>query len=286
MSRETNEEKDFSEDIDRVLAGQEVKAGEDVSDDYSTALQFAQKLKGLGDAPSPVFKNQLRRRLLLKLAGHEAERRKEERASFWEALRKLVPRSPVWRTATVTVVVAVLAVIVVWGTGIFTQAPGQWAEKGTAPAMVPTPVPAPLPTAPEGPPVAMLDSGGVLKLEPVPAETKAYLLGEEVKIELVFRNAGSESIEVAPFPPAIQISQADTGEVVRSFAPGVESVGISASGTLTYTLVWNQLDDSDQPVEPGRYSVIVGNVTTREANEPEEAQLDFGTVTELIIQSP
>ena len=127
MGREINEEKEFSEKIDRILAGQKVEAGEDVSEDFRAAIQFAQKLEELRDEPLPVFKEQLKRRLLLKLAEKEAaaKEQKDKRASFWEALRNLVPRSPVWRTATATVTVAVLAVIVFWGSGVFVQAPEQ-----------------------------------------------------------------------------------------------------------------------------------------------------------------
>ena len=283
MSREINEEKEFSENIDRLLAGQEVEVGEDVSEDFRTAIQFAQKLEELRDESSPVFKDQLRRRLLLKLAEKEAaaEEQKEKRASFWEALRNLVPRSPVWRTATATVAVAVLAAVVFWGSGIFIQAPEQTAERGPAPAMAPAPK-----VTPEGPPVAMLDSGDILNLEPLLEETNVYLLGEEVRIDLVFRNTSSEAIIVAPFPPAIQINRSDTGETVRSFAQGSESAKISASGTLNYTLAWNQLDDRGQQVEPGRYSILVSDVTIQKGTEPREVQAGFEPVIELIIQSP
>ena len=41
MAREINEEKEFSENVDRLLAGQEVEAGEDMSEDYRTAIHFA-----------------------------------------------------------------------------------------------------------------------------------------------------------------------------------------------------------------------------------------------------
>ena len=283
MGRGINEEKEFSENIDRLLAGRDIEAGEDVSEDFRSAIQFAQKLEELRDESLPAFKDQLRRRLLLKLAEKEAaaEEQKEKRASFWEALRNLVPRSPVWRTATATVAVAVMAAVVFWGSGIFVQAPEQTAERGPAPATAPAPK-----VAPEGPPVAMLDSGAILNLEPVVEETNVYMTGEEIIIDLVFTNTGSESIIVPSFPPVIQISRADTGAVVRSFAQGSESAEISASGMLDYTLVWDQLDDSGNQVEPGRYSIIVGDVSIQRGTEPREAQAGFGPVTEVIIQSP
>jgi hypothetical protein len=281
MGREINEEQEFAENIDRLLAGHDVEAGEDVGEDYRTALQFAQKLKGLRDEPSPVFKNQLGRRLLSKIAEQEAERQREKKTSFGGLMGRLVPRSPVWRTATATVVVAVLAIAVFWGSGLFIQAPEQRAERSPAPAMAPAPK-----VAPRQPPVAMFDSGEVLNLEPAPEEAKVYLLGEEVKTDLVFRNASSESIIVAPFPPAIQINLADTGAVVRSFPRGGESAEMAASGTLNYTLVWDQRDDHGKQVEPGRYLILVSNVTLRKGTESQEAQIGFEPVIELIIQPP
>ncbi|MFH1296380.1 MAG: hypothetical protein ABIJ04_03800 [Bacteroidota bacterium] len=72
MGREINDEKEFSEQIDRLLTGQEVDVGEEAGEDFRTAIQFAQKLNGLGDEPSTAFKDQLRRRLLLNLAEKEA----------------------------------------------------------------------------------------------------------------------------------------------------------------------------------------------------------------------
>ena len=283
MGREINDDKEFSEQIDRLLAGQEVEVGEDVSEDFRTAIQFANKLKRLGDQPSPVFKDQLRRRLLLEMAEKEAtaEAKKVRRTSFWEVLINLVPRSPIWRTATATVAVAVLAAVVFWGSGIFIQAPEQTSEGGSAPATAPAPK-----VTPEGPPVAMLDSGAVLNLEPVVEETKVYITGEEIKIDLVFSNITSESVTVPSFPPVIQISRADTGVVVRSFEHGTERAELISSAKLGYTLVWDQLDDGGKQVEPGRYLIIVGDVSIQKGAEPREAQAGFGPVTEVIIQSP
>ena len=125
MSRGTDEEKKFLEDVRRLLAGEEVKAGEDMSEDYRTAINFAQRLAELRAEPSPQFKDQLKQRLLLQLTRQEVEaaRKKERSVSFWEFLRSLVPQSPVWRTAAATLVVILVTVGVLWRTGMFTQPP-------------------------------------------------------------------------------------------------------------------------------------------------------------------
>ena len=53
----------------------------------------------------------------------EAARKEERGISFWEFLGNLVPRSPVWRTVTATLVVVLVTVSVLWRTGMFSQAP-------------------------------------------------------------------------------------------------------------------------------------------------------------------
>jgi hypothetical protein len=273
MGKETKEEREFSENIERLLAGEEVKAGEDMGEEYRTAINFAQKLIELRDEPSPHFKDRLKRQLLSKLAEQEAEAtRKKERANrFWEALRNLVPQNPVWRTATATVVVAVLVIVVLWGSGTFTQAPEQLVEREPVTEMA----------SPTG---KALTTSEVL--EATVSEAVVAPFGEEVKIELVFRNVSSESVEVTPFPPAIQITQAESGEVIRSLAEGNERREISPSGALNFTLVWDQLDDNRKQVVPGRYSLSIIDVTIYKATEPKETHLDFRPLTDITIQSP
>jgi hypothetical protein len=63
-----NEMERFAQDIDRILAGEEVQASEAASDDYRTTLEFARKLAGLRYAPSPSFQAQLKARLLQRLS--------------------------------------------------------------------------------------------------------------------------------------------------------------------------------------------------------------------------
>ncbi len=84
MGKETDREREFSENIDRLLAGEEVTAGKDMDEDYQTAIDFSKKLIESRVDPSPHFKAQLKQRLLLKLAQQEAETaRQKERATLW-----------------------------------------------------------------------------------------------------------------------------------------------------------------------------------------------------------
>ena len=53
MSKKINEEKDFLEKVDRLLAGEEIEAGKDISEDYRSAINFAQKIIESRADPSP-----------------------------------------------------------------------------------------------------------------------------------------------------------------------------------------------------------------------------------------
>jgi hypothetical protein len=125
MTRERDEEKEFIENIERLLAGEEVTVGKDMSEEYRTAFDFARKLTESRADPSPLFKQQLKDRLLLQLTEREMEARQKVRlGSIWEFLENLVPRSPVWRTAAATLVIVLVTVGVLWRTGMFGQEPG------------------------------------------------------------------------------------------------------------------------------------------------------------------
>jgi hypothetical protein len=132
MGKESNEEKQFSEDVDRLLAGQEVEGGKDAGEDYRAAINFAKKLTGFHADPSPHFKAKLKERLLLELAKQEADARQKAKGNrFWEGLKNLLPREAVWRNATATAVLMLVAVGVLWGTGVFT--PSVTPEREPAP---------------------------------------------------------------------------------------------------------------------------------------------------------
>ncbi len=275
MGREADMEKEFLENIDRMLAGEEVKIGADVSDDYRMVLDFAQTLVRLRVIPSPSFKAQLKERLLLKLSKAEATSGAEKN---WlrEGLRRLVPHTIMWRAVTATALVIILAAVgVLWQWGGFTQPlpPMPLAPKG-----VPTPMPAP-------PPRPWLEIEAI-PLSPI-AYAPAFSLREEVKIEFVFKNVSSEPISVAPFPPEIEITRPRTDEVVRSFAEGSEQLDISPVETVEYTLVWDQKDNNGRQVVPGWYYVnVVKDIIVTKATAPTTTGISFGTMTKLLIQFP
>jgi hypothetical protein len=270
VGKRTEEERRFSENIDRLLAGEKARIGEDMDEEQRTAIDLARKLIEFRDTPSPHFKDHLKRQLLLKLAEQEGVARRERQRTnrFRKALGNLIPQNPAWRAAIATVAVAVLAVIVLWGSGTLTPTPQQ---NGQLMEMAPTLGKSF--TAPE-------------VIEITASEMTLAPFGDSFKVDLTFRNVSPESVEVAPFPPAFQITMADSGGVIRSLEAGNERREILPSGTLAFTLVWDQRDDNGKQAAPGRYSIAIIDFTVYQAAAPEGTHLPFTLVTEIVIQSP
>ena len=287
MGKRTNEERDFAENIDRLLAGEEPADTKGLSEDHRTALNFARKLTESRVDPSPTFQAQLKERLLSRLAQEEAK----TAFSFWEFLRNLVPQSPAWRTATVTIVMVLIAVSVLWRTGMFTQAPLledlAVEEAGTVERAAPVAAPE-MAAAPPG--IEIEEEAIVtfslppLQLTTLQSEPLVYSPGDIITLDLMFQNTTAEPITITPFPPAIHIIHSDSLTPIRSLTEGTESLELAPSATMNYTLVWNQEDNSGEQVAPGWYSVLVGNVTTYKGTEPSETPQSFDPVINLLIQ--
>ncbi|HEY92020.1 MAG TPA: hypothetical protein G4O07_09340, partial [Dehalococcoidia bacterium] len=121
MRKHRKDEQEFLENIDRLIAGEEVSISDDADDDLRASIEFSRRLSGIHSGPSSEFKERLKSRLLMKLTEQEvAARQKVEKNRFWDILGKLIPQSPVWRTATVTAVMLIAVVSVLWRTGLFT----------------------------------------------------------------------------------------------------------------------------------------------------------------------
>jgi len=261
------DEKEFLENLDRLLVGEEVTAAEDMSEDCRTAIEFSKKLIECRAHPSPSFKAKLKQRLLQKLAEQEAEARQKEKVNwFREGLRNLFPRRLAWQYATAMVTVLMLVFAIVLSSTVFAPSP-----------VVEEPV-----NGDEGPTIGMPEQN-LLGLEAIPQEIVISLAEEVVEIELVFQNISSESLTVTSFPPSIEIIRIDDGEVVRNLEAGGVGVEILQSESVTYTLVWDLRDNSGEKVLPGWYSINVNNVTLSKAGEPTEIHQGFGAVAQLLV---
>ena len=275
MTTRDNEERQFSEDIERLLRGEEPM--ERLSDaDYAETVLFARRLVELRQEPDEEFAGRLRRNLLTEMAARDAQ---AGEAGSW--FTRLFAR-PGLRLAMVSTFVVLAAVGLVWRAGLLPPAVPQ-AGDATPPSMLTTPS-APAVTATNAPEMARGQDGAADKSAVGPAPSAptvgpvtvtVYVAptnasGEDVSIALVFRNAGPDGYTLAPFPPGIVIREIATGRVVRTFSAGDYTGVISAMESLQYTVVWNQEDDSGRQVQPGRYQIDAEIV---------EARLEKGDLT-------
>jgi hypothetical protein len=232
MDEKEREEKRFAEDVDRLLGGGEVTAGGATGEDeYRSNIDFARKMIECRAEPSPAFQQALKQRLLSKLVEQDVAegQRRAERVSFWDRVRTLVPRSPAWRVAAVTVAVAVLATVGVWRLGLLSPSEGPIVT-------LPGPV---------GPSVAV--EGRAV------ADKASYASGERISVQLTFKNVTAGPLSM-PFPPGITVVNA-IEEPVKTFGGGQDIKTIAPGESVSYDLTWDQRDDAGNRVTPGDYQV-------------------------------
>jgi hypothetical protein len=119
MKKDKSTEKQFLEYLDRLLAGEPITVGDELSDEARSALELARKMLAFREEPSEEFRADLRDRLLRQIAEKQAAAYPSpEREGFWERVANLLPPRPVLvAVASTAAVVLLLFIGVVWFTG-------------------------------------------------------------------------------------------------------------------------------------------------------------------------
>jgi len=125
MKKDKSTEKQFLEYLDRLLAGEEISLGDEVSDDLRSALEHARKMLAFREEPSAAFRADLRNRLLRQIAEKQAAAYPTiRREGFWERMENLFPQRAIMIAVASTALVVLLAFIsIVWYSGRSSQAP-------------------------------------------------------------------------------------------------------------------------------------------------------------------
>ncbi|MBI2853104.1 MAG: hypothetical protein HYX84_08445 [Chloroflexi bacterium] len=282
MVREDGMEREFSEYLDSILRGEDVTIGDEASGELREAIDFARRLAALQSPPSDAFKEDLRRRLMDKLA--EQERRASEAGEgrrFW-GMRS-------WLQIVTTAAVVVLAAVgLFWYVNEFTGAP----------ASIPVPSPTPTPAAPRPPAPTPAPAAPAPTPTPTPTpapapappfETKvipqeaSYLPGESVDITLSFTNTSSESIIIAQWPPEIRVTpRLDFDRALLSVAGGTQPMEVAPNGTVSIDFSWDQKDGEGNQVPPGWYNILFRDISVRQG----DSTYGFNPGARVLIQYP
>jgi hypothetical protein len=116
MGRIDKTEKEFTKDIDRLLAGEKISDDEQMSDEYRFNMEIAGRMLDCRSEPSDAYKKELKSRLLVKL--HEKERASviARKPSFWDNwLSNLFPRQNAWKLVPAHIAIAVISLLAIWG---------------------------------------------------------------------------------------------------------------------------------------------------------------------------
>ena len=290
MDSEKDKEKLFSEQIDRLLAGQESKTDQQIGDDLRSALDFAQKMAALRPQPSARFESILKDRLLRRLEEQEAGKAVKEKQGWFNWLRQ-----PAWQAATALLVILII-LGAAWAAGVFnprepvivsvpttvpaatTTRPAATTSTATAPAATTPATTQPATVKPTATSAPTTIPGILLQAEGN-TNKPAYVSGEDVKIEITLRNVSSQPLSIEQFPPILSLMQAETRQPVYTFRAGTDSRTLAPNATATYAVNWNQLDFKGQPVPYGGYYLELEDLDS----QGQAIQLNFTRTVSFII---
>jgi hypothetical protein len=207
----------FSENVDRILAGQRPEFSPRMEEDLRTALEFTAQMADMEPRPRPGFEAALQEKLRRQLV--ELEEKSRTQQGWWPWLKQWL-RQPTWQAVTAVIVLGIAAVIV-WAAGVFQPA-----------ATIPSIVGATATTS---------------KTE--------YTAGERVEIEITLKNVTASSFTIQKFPPILSVMDSETKQPVYTTEAGGGTMVLYPGQETSYTVYWHQLDADGQPVSPGRYYI-------------------------------
>jgi hypothetical protein len=255
MSREMDNQQEFLNNLDRILAGEKIPPPAGMDTDVSAALDFARKMAALRLSPSAEFSAQLKARLLGKLTGQEEAARTANKQGWFA---RLTEHRLVWQALTAVVVIAVIGGLL-WGTN-FLRFPGGQPSTTSIVSATNTTTTTGVVTTPTGRTTTATATvttttspGSSPLLAKASTDKQNYQPGESVKINVSLTNVSSGNVVIPDFPPILSLMQVDTKQPVYTFTPGTADTTIPPTKTASFTLTWNQQDAKGNPAAPGSY---------------------------------
>ncbi|OGO31213.1 MAG: hypothetical protein A2Z29_09235 [Chloroflexi bacterium RBG_16_56_11] len=237
MSREKDAGKKFSEYVDRILAGEDIKDDPAMDRDLREALEFARKIIGTRSSPSVKFQASLKASLLQKLDERE-ERAREKQGRSWG----LFWRQPAWQAVVIVFLIVIIGSIL-WRTGVFLPA-----------SPLPSVTTAPTATATSPPPMTTsAPLPGELVSVTARTDRTSYRSGDVVNIEVELKNDSAGSLTLEKMPPIISLMSVETAQPVYTFSAGTETRTLAPGEAARFNLTWPQLDFTGRPVTGDYY---------------------------------
>ena len=271
MSKESKEEKLFSELVDRIIAGESVDI--DVTDtDMRSAIDFAKKIKELRTNPAEPFKARLKARLLQQLRDKETV---PVKTNWWQ---RIFANRMAWQLAT-TAALILIAVGVTWRVGFYqpnniddlTAMPpksydGGEIQPGTENSLLATSQETEMLTNTGTTETfgTTIRSNAIIMANAV-TDKPTYLPGEAVNITVYLTNEYTEPIEIPPYPPVL-ISDSNHN-IVYTFGALNGTTVLLPGKSFEFKIVWNRFDsNNNSPAAPGIYYIAIANIIDNENN--------------------
>jgi len=244
MNKQQKIDKQFSENLDRILAGQSVQAEKIDDADLLTALDFAAGMAEMKPVITPQFQIRLKAELLEKLEKQETRVKKNP----WYSLSL---RQPVWQAVT-AIFLVVLVISVIWRSGLFniSRVPQPTTTMTTSTTTV---KPTSTTTYTTTSTTAAAPAANLLTYS-ISTDKALYKTGENVIINLTLKNISSQTMKMEQLPPILSIMNSDTHKPVYTFAAGKDIRTLATGDSVQYSYSWNNADFNGQIVT-GKYYI-------------------------------
>lgn len=215
MNNRQDQVRFFSENVDRILAGERPEFNPRMEEDLRTALEFTVRMAEMEPRLRPGFEAALQDKLRRQLIELEEKAHTRPTRSWWSWLRQ-----PVWQAVTAVIILGIAAVIV-WIAGVF---------------------------QPETTIPSFIGASATMSKD-------VYSVGERVEVVVHLKNVTTESFTMQKYPPILSVMDSETGQPVYTTEAGGGTVVLAPGQETSYTVYWHQNDADGQPVSPGRYYI-------------------------------
>lgn len=253
MTKKNKRDKLLLENLERILKGNDIENSASLDDQTRAALDVARKMMTLREKPAKEYADNLKAQLVYQLSEQE-KKEDSKKQGFWSWQ---FPRVTAWQaTVSAVVLVVVLACILLVVNNI---QPGSHSEETASSTTVvtgttitpSTSIPTDAPSSPATSP-SEIKNLTVLTVVDKPI----YTVGQQVNIKIVIENESKLPLVLDRFPPAINIKNISSGEIITLGIEGTTQITIQPGGAKIVTIDW----ETQSVTATGNYAIEVGKI--------------------------